>query len=113
LGWGDTLRSLFNFAKPLFRKGAEFLGRKAVDTVANIAHDAISGDNVKESAKRRLVDTGQEIFAKAPEAVVQLMGNKSKKQKRSAPSTSRAVGKKRRKIGHGIMKKYPALGKII
>jgi hypothetical protein len=108
LGWGSTLKSLFNFAKPLFKQGAKYLGRKAVDTVANIATDAISGENIKESAKRRIADTGEEIFAKAPEAITQLIN------KRPAAKTKAPRGRyKRRKIGRGMLKEYPLLKKLV
>jgi hypothetical protein len=112
LGWSDTLRSIFNFAKPLLKRGAEFLGKKAVDTVSNIAHDAISGENIKESAKRHITDTKDEIFAKAPEAVANLL-NKSNSRKRGMVSQKQTSGtstrrqKKRRTFGRGILETYP------
>jgi predicted house-cleaning noncanonical NTP pyrophosphatase (MazG superfamily) len=107
LGWGTTLKNLFNFAKPLFKQGAKYLGRKAVDTAANIANDAISGENIKESVKRRITDTGEEIFAKAPEVITQLVN------KRQASKIKTNKGRKRRKIGRGILQEYPGLKKLL
>jgi hypothetical protein len=112
LGWGSTLKNLFNFAKPLFTQGAKYLGKKAVDTVANIASDAIAGENIKESAKRRITDTGEEIYAKAPEAISRLVSKRSAPQPQTAKARSRSRYKKR-KIGRGMLQEYPVLRNLL
>jgi hypothetical protein len=68
LGFGDTISNLFRMAVPYLKRGLKHLGRKAVETAANVAQDAIEGENVPESMKLHAGATARELMAKAPEA---------------------------------------------
>lgn len=123
LGFGETIASLFNFAKPLVTKGLKFLGTTAVDTAANIAQDAISGENVGSAAKRRLTDAAEDIFARAPDVIMEnVFKNRGSNRKRFiqpsagelvASARRRGHNKKKRITGRGLFDEYPALEKIV
>jgi hypothetical protein len=73
LGFGDTISNLFRMAVPYLKHGLKHLGRKAVETVANVAQDAIEGQNVPESMKLHAGTTARELMAKAPEALSRII----------------------------------------
>lgn len=122
LGFGETFASLMSFAKPLLTKGLQYFGKQAVNTAANIAQDAIAGENIGQSAKRHLVDTAEDIFARAPGAIMEnVFNSRGPSRKRAsrpsagelvASSRRRLYNKKRRMTGAGLLKEYPALERI-
>lgn len=120
LGFADTLQGLIRLVAPVFKSGLRYLGSQAVNTAANIAQDVISGSNVKEAAKTHVTNTAGEIFAKAPEALVDVIKTvKGKRPALSVPETAEGVTpsfKKRRVAGRYKKRKlsssYPALEKI-
>lgn len=116
LGLGDTLSRVYQFALPIVKKGLQYLGKKAVGTVANIAEDAIKGRNIPESTKQHVTKATGEIFAKAPEAIAQVM-DKRNGQTSSSISLKRSRKRvtsqpKRKKFGKGLLATYPLLDKL-
>lgn len=121
LGFADTVQGILRMITPFFKSGLKYLGSQAVNTAANIAQDVIAGSNVKDAAKTHVTQTAEEIFAKAPEAIANVVkGNASK---RSAVSQSQTLveaappypAKRRRytqKKGKKLLQIYPALGRI-
>ena len=61
---------LFRSAATLIKRGATALGKKALRTGLHVADDMLSGQNVKESAKRRAKEVGSHFLSK-------LLGNGS------------------------------------
>lgn len=128
LGFIDGLASLVRFAMPAMKEGLKYLGNQAVSTVANIAHDAIAGTNMKDSAKHHVAEVARDVFAKAPAAILSNMviADKTRGIKRKASSQQSAgklvasarakVLKKHRKhsrvFGKGLYLEYPALEKL-
>ena len=61
-GLGGTFKKFFNWAIPLIQKhagpvikqGITTVGKRAIDTVADIARDVVDGKNLKTSVKERL-----------------------------------------------------------
>lgn len=127
LGFMDGLASFARFLLPSMKSGLKYLGNQAVETVANIAQDAIAGNNLKDSATRRVRETTQDIFAKAPEAIIQAVnGNKSRGTKRrtvSYESAGKLVASARRPpkrskkakhiVGKGLLQQFPALQRLV
>lgn len=129
LGFIDSLTNLVRLAMPAMKDGLRYVGKQAVNTVANIAHDAIAGKNVKDAAKLHVADAARDVFAKAPAAILSSMadGNKTRGVKRKASShqsagklaasarpkvARRHSSKPRRITGKGLLLEYPALEKL-
>lgn len=121
LGFSDALQGFIRMVTPFFKSGLKYLGTQAVNTAANIAQDVISGANVKEAAKAHVSQTAEDIFAKAPKAIANVI--KTTKAKRGTVSQepsfdeetpTRAI--KRRRYSQDnrrtLLRAYPALGKI-
>jgi hypothetical protein len=115
VGFGDVLMQLFRIAAPVVKKGLtsglKMLGNTAVNTAANIAQDAIAGDNVKTSAKKHVSAAAEEVFAKAPMIVTELIKkrNAEKRKAASRPSAGKLVASARRRRR---LDEYPALEKL-
>ena len=62
-GLGGILGGLFRAATPLLKQGAKVVGRRVLRTGLDIAGDALSGRNIKHSAKRRLTQAGKELIS--------------------------------------------------
>lgn len=60
-GLGSMLRGMFRWAKPLLVRGAKYLGTKAATTGYKILGDVAEGQDVKTAAKRRFVETMDNI----------------------------------------------------
>lgn len=121
LGFADSLQGFIRLVAPMFKTGLKYLGSQAVNTAANIAQDVISGANVKEAAQKRVTHAAGEIFAKAPEVLVDAI--KTANGKRSAVSINNSSevkassAPKRRRLQHrgrrrNLLVSYPALEKI-
>lgn len=77
--WQD----LWSMGKPLLTKGLKYLGSLGVNTVSNIAHDAMEGKNIKEAAQDRFQEAQDDIVARVPGTVKDIFGdNKSRGYKR-------------------------------
>lgn len=117
LGFADGLMSMIRMAMPVIKKGVQFLGNHAVSTVANIAQDAIAGENVKDSARKRVSEAAEDIFARVPQA---LAANVLKTQGRKRLADSRsgklvASGRwraKRSRFARENFEDYPGLEKL-
>lgn len=55
-GLGSILSGLFRSAVPMIKKGLAFFGKQALRTGAKIANDVADGENLGDSAKRRVGD---------------------------------------------------------
>jgi hypothetical protein len=115
LGFGDSIMQLFRLAAPVLKKGLtsglKMLGNTAVNTAANIAQDAIAGENVKESAQKHVSAAAEDVFARAPAMVTALL-KKSRANKRkssSRPSAGRVVASARKRR---VLQEYPGLEKL-
>jgi hypothetical protein len=70
-GLGSIFGSLFKSAVPLFKRGANTLGREALKTGLNLASEVMEGQNVTQAAKSRLKSTGQNLLQKAMDTGLQ------------------------------------------
>ena len=61
-GLGSIIGSLFKSAVPLLKKGAKVLGKEALKTGLNVAHDALQGENVVQSFKKQTKATGKRML---------------------------------------------------
>ena len=80
-GLGSLLGGLFRSAFPMIKRGLAAFGKQALKTGLEIAKDVADGEDIKESAKKRVPD-GIKTFAK-----------------RQGFISQRGEGRKRRKIG--------------
>lgn len=78
-GIGSFLQGLWRSVVPLFRSGAKSISKTALATAGNFLSDISSGQNVKESAKRRLAEAGEEINEKIKRKVGQMGSGKRRK----------------------------------
>jgi hypothetical protein len=53
-GLGSILRKITSIALPILKKGASLVGKQAIRTGMNIATDAMQGQNIKQTIKRRM-----------------------------------------------------------
>lgn len=122
LGFSEGLQGFFKLMSPILSSGLKFLGNQAVNTAANIAHDVIAGENAKDSAKTHVKKAAEQIFARAPEAISQVIrraGSKRKFVSRQVADGEVTVSrtakrfKGNRRIGRGLLSTYPALEKIL
>lgn len=119
LGLKDVFIKLFRFLKPAAKSGLKYLGNQAVSTAANIATDALAGRDIKEAAKEHVFKVGEDIFAKAPGAISDLIAKRGgMKRKRVSHHGGREQGGRKRRrhftgrIGRGLLATYPGLEKI-
>ena len=60
----SALKGLWDWVSPLFKTGAKTLGSQALDTGSKILSDTLSGENIKDSAKRRLDESRDNLVKK-------------------------------------------------
>lgn len=125
LGLGQMFSKLFRAAAPAVKSGLKYLGKTAVGTVADIAKDALNGDDLKESATRHVQNALGDVFAKAPEllrANTAGQWNKSGSRKRQAVShpsrgklvaSARRGNKRRRQAQSYDLDEYPGLHRLL
>jgi hypothetical protein len=115
VGFGDVIMQMLRVAAPVLKQGLtsglKMLGNTAVSTAANIAQDAIAGENVKDAAKKHVTAAAEEVFAKAPGIVSELMKkrNAEKRKANSRLSAGKLVASARRRRR---LDQYPALEKL-
>lgn len=68
-GLGSALSSVWRFAYPFIKKGAQALGVAAADVASNVASDVIQGKNVKDSVLEHAKTKGLELLKDAPTAL--------------------------------------------
>ncbi len=87
-GLGGIFKKFYKFIMPLFKthalpmlkKGAEVVGTEAIKTAANIANDAISGQNIKEASQKHVHDAINNLSTQAQESLQSGSGRKYKKK---------------------------------
>jgi len=89
-GLGSILGGLFRSAFPLIKRGLATFGKHALRTGLEIANDVVGGEELKESAKRR-VPQGIKSFAQSQNFIPQSGGGRKRK------ATKRIKRLKRRK----------------
>jgi len=77
-GLGSILGGLFRSAMPMIKRGLATFGKHALKTGLEIANDVVAGENVKDSAKRR-VSEGIKRFAR-PENFISQTGSGRKRK---------------------------------
>ncbi len=95
-GFGDVFKNIFRWIIPLVKEHvkpiATKVGKEALKTATNIASDALSGKDLKSSAKSRI----EETLSKIPSGQ---FGNGSKKHyKKKRKVTYLTKQKKKRKL---------------
>ena len=78
-GLGSILGGLFRSALPMLKRGLAAFGKHALKTGLDIANDVVSGDQFKESAKRRIPE-GIKRFAQSQDIIPQ-SGHGSRKRR--------------------------------
>ena len=89
-GIGSLLSGMFRAAVPLLRKGARALGKQALRTGIDVGRDVLRGQNIRDSAKRRVVQGTKKMVNRAATSANRGKANKrtgrKKTIKRRAPS---------------------------
>lgn len=99
-GLGNILGGLLRSALPVIKQGAKTFGKQALKTGAEIASDALKGQNIKASAKKRLRQAGHEMTSRALQRV-------SNPKRRQEPLKRKATGVSRRKAASKRRKRSP------
>ena len=68
-GLGNLLGSLFRRAIPLLRKGASVIGKQALSTGGDILEDVLDGKSVKNAARKRLKEGGENLAKTAARGI--------------------------------------------
>ena len=90
-------RFLWKHAKPLLG----FLSKQALKTGVEIGQDVLSGENIKESAKNRLKETGKAIANKAIDKAKEKIAGAGIKRKRVMPNGIRKTRRRTVKVRKG------------
>lgn len=113
-GIGDALASIWRFAFPLIKKGAQALGLAAADVASNVASDVIEGKNFKESALEHVKSKGAELIKEIPSNIKEIIQGDTPQTPAPTPALAaptptrfRRIGKKRKVAGN--KNKFPAL----
>ena len=61
-GLGRLFGGLVRSVAPLIRRGAAAVGERALKTGMQIADDFMTGQNIKQAAKRRVTDAGKDLM---------------------------------------------------
>jgi hypothetical protein len=102
-GFGSIFSRLFRFAMPLIKRGAVHVGEALARTGANVAADAATGANIKESARTHFKNMGQRLVGDAAGYVKSQVGEGGRKRKRRSvtkKSTGKGVKRKRSSSTH-------------
>lgn len=91
----SAIKGLWDWVSPLFTSGVKALGSQAVNTGSKILSDTLSGENIADSAKRRLSESRDNMVKK-------IQGS-GRGRKRSTSSEERKV--KRRRVSSKNVKK--------
>lgn len=81
-GLGSVLGRVFRFALPMLKKGLAYVGKHVARTGQEIAEDVLSGQNVKESFKKR-VPSGIKRAVRLENFIPQSGSGKRRKRKQS------------------------------
>lgn len=94
-GIGGFFSSLFKGAMPLLKSGLKTVGKEMLNAGVDIARDALHGKNVKQSAKERMMRSGDNLLG-ALSAKMSAPSSQPMKRRRSS-SKPRTAGSKKRK----------------
>ena len=61
-GLGGFFAKLWRSARPLLRKGGEYIGKKAIRTGLHTIQDIAAGNNPRTALKRRVADVSDEML---------------------------------------------------
>jgi hypothetical protein len=95
-GLGGLFKGAMRAAAPLLKRVGANLGKRALKTGTRVVGDALSGQNLGRSLKRRLGETGGELMSDLTKLVGASL-SKSPKRKKAAPKkrTTTASGRRR------------------
>jgi hypothetical protein len=91
-GLGSIFSRMFRFAMPLFKRGVKHVAKTAGKTGVSFLSDAVSGANLKESAKSHLKSMGKSLAGDAAEYVTDRLANdnnESRDENQSGAGTAR------------------------
>ena len=91
-GLGNMLRSLSRIVIPFIKKGVGKIGKQAVKSSMDIAHDAMLGKNIKAAAKKRVSDGLRELVTQKGRGGPP--GERIKKMKRESGYKRKATSSK-------------------
>ena len=91
-GFGNFMSSMLNFAKPIGRA----LAKKGVKTLAGVASDIISGVPAKEAAKRRAIESFEDMKADVSNKLIHTLGVNPSGRKRKNNNNIKQKRKKKR-----------------
>ena len=118
-GVGSFLGGLFRTALPLLKKGALTAGRELLNSGVNMLTDLDTGVSFKESAKKRLNESVNNLKRKATDEVYGFLngkGYKNKKRRKTRQSKKkprrRRTGNTSKQSGKGGKKKYRRKSKV-
>jgi hypothetical protein len=91
-GIGGFFASLFRRALPLITRGAKVVGKELVRTGVKVASDVMEGQDIKDSAKKRFIHTGEKLAGKLVDHVRAQSGGR--KRRRSIKAQSGGIRRK-------------------
>ena len=99
-GLGNIFKGLSRFVVPLAKKGAQYLGKTAVEVGKNVINDVSNGKSIKESMKNNLKKTGKTILQDTSTYVESSILKKPRVKRKKTPLKNQRMGKsiKRNKI---------------
>ena len=117
-GLGNLFRGLFRMIVPIASAAAKTLGREAVFTGANIAHDVLSGQNIKTAAKRQGRQSASRLVDKVQKKLHNqkgqgILGKRTNKTVSHKVPTKRSRASVNHVLGHSQLLKTDALGIIV
>ena len=96
-GFGNVFKKLFRWIVPIVKENVKPIvkrvGREAVKTAVNIASDTLEGQNLKESAQKRIIESIKNISGQSGDGVSRTKGYKRKRKK-----SKKVLLKKTRKL---------------
>jgi hypothetical protein len=100
-GLGGLFKGAMRAAAPLLRRVGANLGKRALKTGTRVVGDALRGENVGRSLKRRLGETGGEIMSDLTELVGASLSKRPKKRKAATKKRTPAASRRRRPARRG------------
>ena len=110
-GLGGFFASLFRSAVPMLKRGAKVAGRALLRTGLDVASDALSGANIKDSAQQRFKQTSHNLATQAVDHLKAQVGSGPLVFKRRLPSLNAFAPKRRRTTKKKVPKKKQSIKK--
>jgi hypothetical protein len=92
-GLGGLFKGALRAAAPLLKRVGASLGKRALTTGKRVVSDALSGQNIGRSLKRRLGETGGELMTDLSQLVGSSLAKRPKKSSKKKKKTT--VSKRR------------------